>query len=97
MCKSLTLSIDPGTEPVFEALFGYDSCVAQQGTAALPTILTFSGGGDIAQGEILAFSGPGWPTLTTFAVVANEVPEPASVALIVSGLVTIGILRRRRT
>src|SRR5688572_16151882 len=44
--NSLTLSIDPGTEPVSCGLqeFGFSSCIEQQGNALLPTILTFSGG-----------------------------------------------------
>ena len=95
--NTLKLSIEPGSEPVFCGLqeFGFDSCTEQQGNALLPTVLTFSGGTGIPKGQILYFSGSGWPTTTTFTVAAN-VPEPASIAFMISGITAIGLLRRLR-
>jgi len=102
---SLMLSINPGTETVFcGALFGYNSCAVQPGSAVTPTVLSFSGGPGIRQGQALAFSGSGWPTLTTFTAVANPAPsegpaitpEPSAIALMLSGIAVIATLRRRR-
>ena len=91
------LSIEPGSEPVSCGLqeWAFDSCAKQQGNAFLPTVLTFSGGVGIPKGAILYFSGTDWPTTTTFSVAAN-VPEPASIALMMSGITAIGLLRRLR-
>ena len=96
--NSLTVSIDPGTEPVFCGLqeFGFSSCIERQGNALLPTILKFSGGVGIPKGQILYFQGSGWPATFTFTVTANAVPEPASIAFMLSGITAIGLLRRLR-
>ena len=92
---TLQVTIPAGDEPVFcTALFGYDQCDAQQGTALLPAVLRFSGGNGIRQGEVVSFAGSGWPMLTTFHIAAN-VPEPGSIGLIVSGTAVLYLLRRR--
>ncbi len=98
---SLTLSINPVSEQVLCAsLFGYDSCAVQQGSAQLTSVLRFSGGPGIRAGELLTFSGSGWPTVTTFTAVVNDVPggipEPSTIALMLSGIAVIATLRRRR-
>jgi len=94
---TLTLTINPGTEPVScRPGFGFTSCIARQGTALLPTVVTFFGGVGIPEGEILHFKGLDWTTPTTFNAVANAVPEPASIAFMASGITAIGLLRRLR-
>ena len=92
--NTVTLRIAPGSEPVgCAALFGYDTCVAQQGTDDLPSLLTFSGGTGIRPNQILAFKGSGWTSDTTFVVAAN-IPEPGSVTLMVLGIGGLAISRR---
>jgi hypothetical protein len=101
--NTLEIRITPGAEPVAcIALFGYDTCDAQQGSGASPSVLTFSGGIGIPRGEVLAVAGTGWPGQITFGVSANSpgpviVPEPESLTLSLLGVAAIAVFRRRAT
>jgi len=103
---SLLISINPGTEPVDScfALYGFaPGCLQRQGSSSTPSLLYFSGGTGIRAGEILAFSGSGWPTSTLFTLTANTpfpplvpVPEPDTLALAIAGFALVAGLRWRR-
>lgn len=98
--RTLEFSMSPGAQFLNTCLFfdvGFTRCeITQIGDATTPSIFTFSGGEGIPNGTAFSVALEGWEPNTTFHVRAN-VPEPATITLLLTGLGALGAWSRSRS